>query len=197
MLGCTPTCDVGTSGCHGCGNGLIEGDEVCDGSDLGGETCESLGFAGGSLGCREDCSALDTEACVEPVCGDGILNGDEVCDGQDFGAETCASIDPQYVGGDLTCAEDCSAIYTDGCLEPVCGDGVANGDEVCDGDDFAGKTCNTEGFNAGELTCSEDCSAFDTADCFYCAEPGQSCVTEACCPGTSCTDFGFGVSVCL
>ena len=34
-----------------CGDGLIDGNESCDGSALGGETCEGLGFASGELGC--------------------------------------------------------------------------------------------------------------------------------------------------
>jgi hypothetical protein len=196
-LACTLTCDVSTSGCIGCGNDKIEGDELCDGTDLGGESCQSLGFVGGALACSDDCSDLLTDGCVEPVCGDGMLNGDEVCDDLDFGGQTCASIDPGFVGGALGCADDCSAIYTDDCQEPVCGDGVANGEEVCDGNDFAGKTCNTEGFDAGSLTCSDDCSVFDTDECFFCAQAGQSCASQACCPGSTCTDFGFNILLCV
>jgi hypothetical protein len=195
-LSCTPSCVVSTAGCIGCGNGIIERGEACDGNDLGGETCQSLGYASGLLACGDDCS-LATDACVEPVCGDGTLNGDEACDGQDFGGQTCASIDPGFVGGELACAADCSTIDTDACLEPVCGDGMANGDELCDGGDFAGKTCKTEGFNAGDLTCSQDCMSVATDGCFYCAEPAQSCAVEACCPGSTCTDFGFGILLCI
>lgn len=125
-----------------------------------------------------------------------MLNGDEVCDDDDFGGATCESIDSGFVGGELACAEDCASIDTDGCLEPVCGDGVANGDEICDGDDFAGKTCKTEGFNAGALECSADCSTVDTSDCIFCAEQAQSCETQACCPGLTCTDFGFDIILC-
>lgn len=49
-----------------CGNGVVEGDEVCDGDDLGGEACEELGmFDGGELACAEDCT-FDTSACAAP-----------------------------------------------------------------------------------------------------------------------------------
>lgn len=34
-----------------CGNGVIDGTESCDGSDLGGETCVSQGFESGNLSC--------------------------------------------------------------------------------------------------------------------------------------------------
>src|SRR5262249_13744244 len=41
----------------GCGNGAIEAGEECDGSNLGGDSCTSLGFSGGSLVCKPRCAA--------------------------------------------------------------------------------------------------------------------------------------------
>ncbi|GEM_PF-6029287 len=76
-----------------CGNGIIEGDEVCDGHTMPtGMTCQILGFSGGTLGCNSDCSVVDTSACTPPVCGDGILNIDngETCDdGNAVGGDGC------------------------------------------------------------------------------------------------------------
>jgi hypothetical protein len=46
-----------------CGNDVIEGTEVCDGTDLNGEDCVSQGFDSGSLGCLGDCSGYDTSGC--------------------------------------------------------------------------------------------------------------------------------------
>src|SRR5690606_38981008 len=47
-----------------CGDGEAQGDESCDGADLGGETCPSLGFlGGGTLACTEHCT-FDTAACI-------------------------------------------------------------------------------------------------------------------------------------
>lgn len=46
----------------GCGDGIIQSDEECDGDNLGGETCSSLGFSNGVLSCRSDCT-LDTGLC--------------------------------------------------------------------------------------------------------------------------------------
>lgn len=39
-----------------CGNDLIEGSEECDGSNLDGKTCVDLGYVGGILACKADCT---------------------------------------------------------------------------------------------------------------------------------------------
>src|SRR5690606_7826353 len=61
--GCTATCTVeegwtctGAQGCTPiCGDGLILGDEECDGEDFGGMTCEDYGYTGGNLTCNSSC----------------------------------------------------------------------------------------------------------------------------------------------
>lgn len=45
-----------------CGNGEIEPGETCDGAALDGQTCASLGFVGGTLGCSIWC-VLDGTSC--------------------------------------------------------------------------------------------------------------------------------------
>ncbi|MGM0596439.1 MAG: hypothetical protein ACQES9_05305 [Myxococcota bacterium] len=149
-----------------CGNGIIEGDEVCDSTNLAGEDCESQGFDSGVLACAEDCSAFDNGGCsgTGPACGDGIIEGDEVCDSTNLAGEDCES--QGFDSGILTCAEDCSAFDTSGCSGgPVCGDGIIEGDEVCDTTNLAGEDCESQGFDTGVLACAEDCSAFDTSGC--------------------------------
>ncbi|MEK6937814.1 MAG: hypothetical protein AABX04_02090 [Nanoarchaeota archaeon] len=47
-----------------CSNNKKEGSEVCDGTDLSGQTCVSQGFASGNLNCKTDCSGFDTTTCV-------------------------------------------------------------------------------------------------------------------------------------
>lgn len=49
-----------------CGNGAKDPGESCDGGDLASTTCAMLGFDGGSLGCRSDCTGFDTGACAAP-----------------------------------------------------------------------------------------------------------------------------------
>jgi len=46
-----------------CGNGQIDSGEQCDGSNLNGQTCTSLGFAGGTLSCYSNCT-FNTSSCT-------------------------------------------------------------------------------------------------------------------------------------
>lgn len=59
-----------------CGDDSIAGDEVCDGSDLGGKQCSDLeGFKGGTLACAADCAGFDASGCeVDPLAARVVLN---------------------------------------------------------------------------------------------------------------------------
>ncbi len=46
-----------------CGDGKINGNEKCDGSALGGKTCQTMGYLGGQLKCADDCSDHDPTPC--------------------------------------------------------------------------------------------------------------------------------------
>jgi hypothetical protein len=46
-----------------CGNGVADGLDQCDGADLDGNTCRTLGFISGTLGCNGDCF-FDISGCV-------------------------------------------------------------------------------------------------------------------------------------
>ncbi len=65
-----------------CGNGVIDPAlfEECDGADLGGQTCDSVGFTSGSLGCSATCE-FDTSACGAAQCavGDDFDPGSQLC----------------------------------------------------------------------------------------------------------------------
>ncbi len=50
-----------------CGDGILQFGEFCDGSNFNGESCESLGFAGGFLTCDFSCS-FDVSGCFSE-CG--------------------------------------------------------------------------------------------------------------------------------
>jgi hypothetical protein len=45
-----------------CGNGRLDRGEQCDGTNLFGRNCETLGFTGGELACRPDC-LFDNSGC--------------------------------------------------------------------------------------------------------------------------------------
>ncbi|MEZ4367198.1 MAG: hypothetical protein R2939_13080 [Kofleriaceae bacterium] len=89
-LGCNAACGIDLGGCEGtCGDGVREAPEDCellaDGVDLGGATCNDLGYYGGELGCNASCR-FDAGACAGR-CGDDVLDEAEQCDGAppDFG----------------------------------------------------------------------------------------------------------------
>lgn len=62
-----------------CGDSAASAEEACDGSDLKGATCLSLGFDEGSLSCTAECQ-FNTLACVKR-CGNGQIDVGEECDG--------------------------------------------------------------------------------------------------------------------
>lgn len=121
-----------------------------------------------------------TLAADDPVsCGDVVAHYGEACDGTDLGGADCASLGLGFTGGVLGCLGDCTGFDTSGCVTEVCGDGVAEGSEPCDGADL-GEVAGCDdipGFSgAGGVTCTEGCT-FDTSACTsdvitVCSTPG-------------------------
>ena len=70
-LACNSQCGLDTSACTGgttptvayCGNDRLDNGEQCDGSNLNNQTCASMGFVGGSLGCYSFCK-FNTSSCT-------------------------------------------------------------------------------------------------------------------------------------
>jgi hypothetical protein len=58
----------------------------------------------------------------------------------------------------LDCASDCSSFVDARCSFDVCGNGVKEPTEACDGTDFGGDSCLSRGFYTGGLLCSSDCT---------------------------------------
>ncbi len=176
-----------------CGNGILDGVEACDEPDLGGETCQSQGFDGGTIGCLDDCSAIDISSCA------------------DFGGDCCAEHDGPGCD-DATCTEqvclqypyccevewdlDCELIANFSCevcgVEPFCGNNNVEPPEACDSQDLEGLDCTSFGFAGGTLFCAFDCSGYDTSSCFE--EGGDCCVAHG---GPSCDDQACADTVCL
>jgi cysteine-rich repeat protein len=168
-----------------CGDGVHGVDEACEDDDLGGASCEDLGYSGGALGWTAACD-LDESGC-EP-CGNGVAGDGEQCDGGDFGGSDCTSFG--FAGGALDCSEACT-IGTAGCHH--CGDGDIDAGEACDGEALGGQTCPGLGYRAGTLACDAAC-AFDVARCEWCGD-GRIEIPEVCdgadLGGGSCEDLGF------
>jgi hypothetical protein len=133
------------SGGGGCTDGVRDDDEICDGNDLDGETCQGLGFEQGMLGCTVTCE-YDTTECVS--CGDGIQNGNEQCDGNDFGGSTCMQLG--WDMGQLACTQNCTFDTSD-CEDMPCaqkGQPCADADDCCNtGCGKGGSVCIMNGQN--------------------------------------------------
>lgn len=135
-----------------CGDGVAEGDELCDGSDLDGWTCVDFGFEKGELSCMPGCT-IDATGC-----SDGSDTGDG--DG-DTGPTTTGTGDGDGDGD-------------------TCGNGVIDDGEDCDGADFGGVNCIDLGFGPGLPLCI-GCK-FDTSTCPEDPIEGDACGWNQPCP---------------
>ncbi len=202
--------------CSTCGDDIIEAGEDCEGTNLGGQTCQNLGFEGGTLSCdAATCRFINN--CLG--CGDGVRNGSEECDTAD-GVPTCASLG--FSGGvEPTCTPTCQV--THGCSGTCscpgdlnctafssqywggtvacnpstcqldfsgcrfCGDGQITDGEQCDGTNFGGKTCQSEtGMMYGTLNCSSTCTITTMCSDTEMCMSGCECPTGQGCNGGQC-----------
>lgn len=145
-------CDTQVKTNDSCGDGFLDPGEACDGADLQGATCQSLGYylPTGALGCRSDCT-FELSGCGGAFCGNGLADGPEECEGSQLKGATCQS--QGHYPGTLACAEDCRFDFS-GC-GGTCGDGVVQElhGETCDPGAFEA-TCRELGAWHGEVTCS-------------------------------------------
>ena len=187
LIGCG---DDDGGGGEVCGNGILEGEEVCDGNNLNETTCEDLGYTGGTLACTDSCE-FDESGCENDLCGNGQLDAGEECDGTELDGQTCA--DHGFDGGDLSCNTDCT-FNTEECTGG-CGNGVVEGDEECDGTDLDEQTCQDLGYASGNLSCNEDCT-LDESSCegTGISGVGGPCEEDADCESEWCsTEVGSGM----
>jgi cysteine-rich repeat protein len=181
-----------TGGPAMCGDGAVQGGELCDDGALNSlyGACAPVcvpsycgdGFPGPGEGC-DDGNDIDDDACrrscERPRCGDGVLQGDELCD-------------------DADASEDDSC--TTRCAPPSCGDGILSAPEQCDLGELnapaghcslecADATCGDGVVQPGEA-CEPPTAGCD-ATCRFTTcgnavlDPGEPCDG----PGEACTDF--------
>ena len=167
-----------------CGNGVIDGNEKCDGINFDGKDCSSFGFNSGVLSCykcqinKGNCSNIsppqdpedpDVPEVPTQVCGNNLVEGNEDCDGTNFDGATCS--DYGFNSGNLSC--DNCRVNDDACVNTpaptTCGNGTIEGNEQCDGSNLNGKSCATYGFNTGNLSCNS-CQIINT-NCSNTAAP--------------------------
>lgn len=212
-LACLPTdCRYDVSGCAGslhrdCCE-ANEGVPSCVDEDVAACVCDV------DPSCCESswdelCAALvESAGCgsCTPVCGNERVERGERCDGADTGGYNCHDLG--FTGGPLRCSADCESFDSSECngTGPICGNGVVEGLEACDGADLRGRACSHFRFDGGELACGPTCEWFDTSSCA--ASPSTSCgdglvngVGELCdgarfsVGGSTCAGFGMGDGV--
>ena len=145
-----------------CGNNTVECSEVCDGTVLNGESCQSQGFDTGTLACDGTCDGFDTSGCSDFVCGNGVREGGEECDGTDLGSSACA--DFGCTGGSLSCTAASCTLDSSSCTGcAVCGNAICETGEDCN-------TCSSDCFTGpGIAVCGNGiCEAANGEDCFNC-----------------------------
>jgi hypothetical protein len=152
---------------------MIDGTEMCDGTDLGGETCASQGCTGGgTLACNATCNGFDTSGCLDcPPCND-----DGVCDA----GEDCNSCPNDCVSGSVG-----DAVCGNGVCEGGNGENCENCAADCRGRTGANPVCCGDGGGLGGTTCgaTPQCSAGG----FTCTDvpvvPGSFCCGDFVCDG--------------
>jgi hypothetical protein len=66
-----PTTGDGDGAPGGCGDGMINPGEQCDGGNLNGYSCLDLGYSGGTLACDPITCTYDASGCVNNTDGGG------------------------------------------------------------------------------------------------------------------------------
>ena len=194
VTGCRVLMDIPDDPEATCGNSSREPGEPCDGTDLGGASCATLGFLAGNLTCAADCT-WNTDLCFDAdPCGDGTLEDGEECDGTDLGEATCQSLG--YYGGALACTADCTWDRTSCEFAGRCGDGILqeSESETCDGAELDGQTCVSLDYYGGALACAADCT-LDTTSCETVGRCGDGIVQNA--HGETCDGAELGGQTCV
>jgi hypothetical protein len=176
-----------------CGNGLREPGEICDGTDLGGESCATQGCTGGGLlSCASNCLGFDTTGCIGcPLCNnDGICDLGEDCYdcpadcvfgiscGADCGNGLCEAGDGEDC---LSCPSDCNGTQT----------GKPNKRFCCGGGEGENPVpCTDSRCEYGSFACTSDSQPTGSFCCgLFGCERGEAC-------GSCAVDCATGFELC-
>lgn len=188
-----------------CGNGRIEGGEVCDGD----VACWEAGhfYPEGKATCQSDCSGYDTSKCVprdpSDKCGNGEKDSGESCEQGE--TKPCGELDAAFTEGDATCRRDCRGWETMNCSKggknKPCSL-ILNCVKACGGDDSCVNECKKTGTDDGlakyeELeqcaaacggVLDEECLGKNCYDAYYTCNPTQKCGNKVLDEGEICED---------
>ena len=193
------SCGSGSSGSGGegvfgptCGNGRIEGNEVCDGDVSCGEAGHF--YPEGKATCNSDCSGYDTSKCAprdpSDKCGNGQIDSGESCEQGD--TKPCAELSASFSQGDAACRRDCRGWNPENC---------SNGGKTkpcslildcvrkCGGDSSCESSCKESGTDQGTAlyadleacaaycggVADDECLTKNCYDVYYACNPNQKC----------------------
>ena len=181
----------GFAGGPRCGNGKIEGNEVCDGDVSCGEAGHF--YPEGTAKCKSDCSAYDTGNCIArqagDKCGNGKIDSGESCEVGD--TKSCKEISSTFAGGDAACRNDCFGWELSTCVNggtKTCAQ-ILTCVKECAGDAACENTCKTSGTEDGKAGfsqlegCAAACGGVTDEEClinscynaYYSCNPGMKC----------------------
>ncbi|MBN2723990.1 MAG: hypothetical protein JXR95_07980 [Deltaproteobacteria bacterium] len=191
------SCDDSTEKLKNCGNGIIDIGEDCEINNTDGETCISMEFHNGTLGCTLNCR-FDFSDCEEwGKCGDNERQVDyEECDENAMPFTNCAQLPGEnFDSGLLSCLDDCTFDRSN-CIRESCGNGIIDSTESCDGTQLNGMNCENFDFYGGILGCYGTSCEFNTLQCEgYCGDGELQPEYEECddthLNNMICDDFGF------
>lgn len=156
-----------------CGNDVIEDAEECEGDNFQGETCESLGWAGGTLTCSDNCLIVPF-SCESAGAGTACTDSNSDCP---VDAPFCVDMVCTVGGEDDPCENnnDCNP------LAPFCAAGSCHDGDLGDPCDFesdcapsspycGGGQC-TEGLEGDACEFDSDCSSSAP----FCPDPSLTC----------------------
>lgn len=171
-----------------CAAGTDDGPTPFDTTPQPGSSAGSTASASSDDGATDDVSTTEDASATAPTSGAAETESSP----DDTGTTTTATTTTTTTTTTSSSSSDDTPTY-----EPICGDGMAEEDEACDGDDLRGQTCPGLDFDGGVLGCLADCTAFDTSGCTVAPFCGDGIVngTEQCdgadLAGQSCQSLGW------
>jgi hypothetical protein len=133
------------------------------------------------------------------LCGNGVIDAGEQCDGANLNGGTCGTYMPGTTG-ELGCEPTICQFRAISCEIPeLCGNGVIDPGEDCDGSNLKGMTCGSyrAGF-IGELSCEPNVCRFNDLSCERACGNGLIDAGEQCdganLNGNTCETFHPGTS---
>jgi len=159
----------------GCGNGVINTGESCDGSNLNAQTCLTQGFGGGTLTCNSTCTGFITSSCFS--CTGTTPTNATMCSSDDTGLTANTAKTLVDTCGTAKCEYTCNTYYYRNgtvCTPFPCDGPAPSFATMCSGDDV-----NVPDSTTRILVSS--CSVPTGTKCEYTCNSGYTKIGSACC----------------